>query len=126
MKILLIGLGGFTGAVARYYVSQGGALNLFGSKFPYGTMIVNVLGSFLLGALFVYSFEKIVISENMRLLLAVGGFLGAFTTFSTFSVEALTLFRSGAMLSAFLYIMGGNFALGLSAAFLGLLVARSI
>ena len=123
MKILLIGMGGFLGAVARYYVSQG-SVSLLGSKFPYGTMIVNVVGSFALGVLFVLSFEKFMISENMRLLIAVG-FLGAFTTFSTFSVEALTLLRTGALTSAFMYIMG-NFALGLLAAFIGLLVARGL
>jgi len=121
MKILLIGMGGFFGAVSRYYVSRGSVL-FFGDKIPYGTLVVNVVGSFLLGLVFTLSVEKLAISENMRFLIAVG-FLGAFTTFSTFSVESLYLIEDGAYMSAFVYIMG-NLLLSLIAAFAGIYIAR--
>jgi CrcB protein len=121
MKILLIGLGGFFGAIARFYASKGTTM-LLGNKIPFGTLFVNVLGSFLLGLIFTLSVEKLAISENMRFLLAVG-FLGAFTTFSTFSVETLYLFEDGAYASAFVYIFG-NVILSLIAAFAGIYLAR--
>ncbi|PLX66101.1 MAG: fluoride efflux transporter CrcB [Denitrovibrio sp.] len=121
MKILLIGMGGFLGAVSRYYVSKGSAV-LLGNKIPYGTLMVNIIGSFLLGLIFTLSVEKLAISENMRFFIAVG-FLGAFTTFSTFSVESLYLIEDGAYTSAIIYIMG-NLVLSLSAAFIGILIAR--
>jgi len=121
MKILLIGFGGFFGAISRFYASKGAAL-LLGNKIPYGTLFVNVLGSFLLGLVFTLSVEKLAISENLRFLIAVG-FLGAFTTFSTFSVETLYLLEDGAYASAFIYILG-NVILSLSAAFAGIYLAR--
>jgi len=121
MKILLIGVGGFFGAISRYYVSKGSVL-LLGNKIPYGTLVVNVAGSFLLGLIFTLSIEKFAVSENMRFLMAVG-FLGAFTTFSTFSVEALYLVEDGAYLAAFYYI-AGNLILSLAAAFAGIYIAR--
>jgi len=121
MKILLIGVGGFLGAIGRFYVSKG-TMALIGSKIPYGTLAVNVIGSFLLGLVFVLSVEKLVISDNMRMLIAVG-FLGAFTTFSTFSVETLYLIEDGAYASAFIYI-ASNLVLSLVAAFLGMWLGR--
>ncbi|ADD68598.1 CrcB protein [Denitrovibrio acetiphilus DSM 12809] len=121
MKILLIGVGGFLGAISRYYVSKGSML-LLGNRIPYGTLVVNVAGSFLLGLIFTLSVEKLAVSENLRFLIAVG-FLGAFTTFSTFSVESLYLFEDGAYASAFIYIFG-NVILSLTAAFVGIYIAR--
>ncbi|XOB64911.1 fluoride efflux transporter CrcB [Deferribacteres bacterium DY0037] len=121
MKILLIGVGGFLGAISRYYVSKGSML-LLGNRIPYGTLVVNVAGSFLLGLIFTLSVEKLAVSENLRFLIAVG-FLGAFTTFSTFSVESLYLFEDGAYASAFIYIFG-NVILSLTAAFAGIYIAR--
>lgn len=121
MKILLIGAGGFLGAISRYYVSKGSTLVL-GNRIPYGTLIVNVLGSFLLGLIFTLSVEKLAVSENMRFFIAVG-FLGAFTTFSTFSVETLYLIEDGAYSSAFVYVMG-NLLISLAAAFAGIYLAR--
>jgi len=121
MKILLIGVGGFLGAISRYLVSEG-AVRFFGDKLPFGTFIVNVTGSFILGALLVLSLEKEVVGENMRFLLAVG-FLGAFTTFSTFSVESIHLFRSGEYFSALSYITA-SVVVSLCAAFGGFTVAR--
>lgn len=103
MKILLIGVGGAFGAVSRYFVSKY-TLALFGSRLPWGTLAVNVLGSFLLGWIFTMSVEKLAVSENMRFLLAVG-FLGAFTTFSTFSVESVKLLEDGTYFLFFLNVV---------------------
>jgi len=92
LQFLFIAIGGAAGAVMRYLIS-GWAYNLLGAGFPWGTFIVNMLGSFLIGFLW-QLFEYIPISPNMRSLIFIGG-LGAFTTFSTFAFETLNLFRSG-------------------------------
>lgn len=122
MKILLIGVGGFLGALSRYYVSKG-SMMILGNRIPFGTLVVNVVGSFILGFIFTLSVEKLAISENMRFLIATG-FLGAFTTFSTFSVESLYLIEDGAYMSATAFI-AGNVILSLAAAFIGIYLARA-
>lgn len=123
MKIFLIGLGGFIGALARFYTSKWVNL-LIGHRIPFGTMTVNVLGSFIMGLVVTLSVEKMVVSEDIRMLIGVG-FLGAFTTFSTFSVESIYLVEEGSYLPAFVYI-SGNLLLSIFAAFLGILLARYI
>jgi len=120
-KLLFIGAGGFVGAILRYGVSRA-SLAVFGNKIPYGTLIVNVLGSFFLGYIFTWAIEKSAISENLRFFVAVG-LLGAFTTFSTFSVETLHLIEDGSYLPAFIYFIG-NIVLSLAAASLGFYLAR--
>jgi CrcB protein len=121
IRILIIGFGGFLGAISRYYVS-GWVQHLSQSvHFPYGTLAVNVLGSFLLGFLMRYTFLQQVFSPEMRLLLFIG-FLGAFTTFSTFSLETFNLLEDGAVLPA-LANMGANILLGLAAVWLGQVLA---
>lgn len=121
MKILLIGAGGFFGAVSRYLVTQG-ALTVFGNKIPYGTLIVNVLGSFIMGMVFVFAMEKTYINEQMRFFIAVG-FLGAFTTYSTFSLESISLLGKGTYGLAAVYILG-NLLLSIAGALAGIIVAR--
>ena len=93
MTILSIGAGGFLGSISRYFLSTQVHLRL-GTDFPYGTLIVNALGSLILGTLAGYVHEHMAISEELRLGLTVG-FLGAFTTFSTFSYESIILMQSG-------------------------------
>lgn len=114
--LLLVGSGGFVGAVLRYLVARG----LSGSAFPYATLLVNVVGSFVLG-LVAGLLENGSMNEAHRQLIAVG-LLGALTTFSTFSLETIALLRGGqhgaAALSVFL-----NVALALAAARAGLAVA---
>lgn len=101
MKILYIGVGGFLGAISRYFTSK--YVNaFFGDKLPLGTVFVNITGSFVLGFLYVLSIEKLSISDDMRLFIGVG-FLGAYTTFSTFSVEFVNLLSDGSYFSAGLY-----------------------
>jgi CrcB protein len=101
-SLVIVGFGGFLGAVSRY------AINIFmikivSSSFPWSTLLVNVLGSFLMGALVESFSQKINFSHELKLLLVVG-FLGSFTTFSTFSLDAVSLFGRGEYLSSYLYI----------------------
>jgi len=116
-RLFIIGLGGFLGAIARYLVT-GWVQELSHSvHFPYGTLAVNVLGSFLLGFLVRYAFLHHVFSPEIRLLIFIG-FLGAFTTFSTFSNETFNLFADGAITPALLN-MAANIILGLLAVWSG-------
>ena len=89
--LLAVGAGGFVGAIGRFVIA-GGVQKLTGGFFPYGTLSVNVLGSFLIGFLFLY-FEQ-TISPHAKALLMTG-FLGALTTFSTFSLETVLMLQNG-------------------------------
>ena len=120
MRFLLVCLGGAFGAGARYAIS-GFALRLFGSSFPFGTLVVNVAGSFLLGLVMEVGLLSEALSPNLRIALAVG-VLGGFTTFSTFSYETLALFRQGASGLGLLNVLVQLFG-SLVAAFLGLAAA---
>ena len=103
LKLLFIGIGGFFGAVARYLMSIAVQGLFVGSVFPWGTVSVNIFGSLLIG--FGVGFIEIrpLISPEIRLL-AISGFLGAFTTFSTFSHENLILLREGHTVAAIVNI----------------------
>jgi len=115
--ILVVAAGGALGAVIRYVVS-GWAQELGGSRFPWGTLAVNVLGSFALGFLMAALLEHAATSPATRTFWTIG-VLGAFTTFSTFSYETLALVSVGDW-SAGIANVGANLGLGLAAAFLGL------
>jgi fluoride exporter len=113
--ILSIALGGAMGAVARHFLSYRIA-SLFGHGLPYGTLAVNVLGSFFMGVLITLFAERYALSQEMRAFLTVG-LLGGFTTFSTFSLETALLIERNALGLAALYIaasvllaVGGLFA----------------
>ncbi len=99
--LLYIGVGGFFGAMSRYLLSSG-IQKFFGGFFPVGTLSVNVIGSFLIGILALY-FEQIVAPEYKALFIT--GFLGALTTFSTFSYETTMLIEQSAYFKAFLNIV---------------------
>ncbi len=103
LHLFSIAAGGAVGALARYWVSAV-AVNNAQFRLPYGTMLCNVLGSFLMGICFVIIMEKARISPEFRPILMVG-FLGAFTTFSTFSLEAVTMLQEGHIMSAAIYII---------------------
>jgi CrcB protein len=104
MDYLLIGLGGFLGANARYLMAQWVG-RILGFGFPYGTLIINASGSFLLGLFMGLLHHRPLDFLQPRLFLAVG-FLGAYTTFSTFSYETLRLAQDGQFTFVLLYILG--------------------
>lgn len=123
-RILLVGGGGFLGAIFRYLLS-GFVQNLTRSVgFPYGTMVVNIVGCLLIGALSQMDELRGILSTESRLLLLVG-VLGAFTTFSTFSNETLNLIFDNKMGFAFLNITV-SVSLGLGAVWLGRILSGII
>jgi len=122
-QVLAIAAGGALGAVLRWYVA-GFVQRLSGSAFPWGTLTVNILGSFVLGFLFVWLLERSSVGELMRLALTVG-FLGAFTTFSTFSVETARLLQEGALTMALGNILA-QVLICVGLAWLGMQAARMV
>jgi len=116
-RILLVGVGGFFGAVLRYLIS-GYVQNLSQSiSFPYGTFAVNIIGCFLIGVLSHLVESQAGVSAEMRLLLMVG-LLGSFTTYSTFSSETINLLQDRELFLALLNI-GTHLIVGLSAVLIG-------
>lgn len=101
-KILVVAIGGAFGAVARYLISVSPLANIF-EKFPFPTFLINIVGSFFIGFLFVMLSDKFMINENFRIAVTVG-FLGAFTTFSTFELEIVSLVRERYFTTAFAYL----------------------
>lgn len=95
-RLLWIGFGGFLGTIARYLMI-GWALKLFGPAFPWGTLAVNVIGSFLLGVVMWIGVNTAAMSQTARLAITAGG-MGGFTTYSTFNYETLQLFQQRAWL----------------------------
>ena len=91
---------------------------LFLSSFPFGTIVVNVLGAFLMGLVVSYFADKVNISQNIKMFLTIG-FLGGFTTFSTFNLDFYQLFSNGEILASLLYLIA-TFALTVIAFYLGL------
>lgn len=122
-RIIAIGLGGFVGANLRYWL-QATLAARWGADFPHGTLLINILGSFILGLFVTLATTRWVVSPNLRLFVAVG-LLGGFTTFSSFTVETLTLLQGGRWLSSALYLLG-NVVIGLLAALGGIALARAL
>lgn len=122
-KILVIGMGGFLGAVCRYGVAVWTGQR-WGRSFPLGTFVINVSGSFLIGLLMPLLTERFIVNPQWRLLLVVG-FLGAYTTFSTFEYETGALLKDGQWLYAGLNVMGSVVA-GFIALKIGEVIAKSI
>lgn len=104
MRILLVGLGGAIGAIFRYG-SSGFIYSKFGAGFPWGTIFVNTIGSFLIGALLAFFELRDIESNNIRLFLTVG-LLGGFTTFSTFSAEVMAQIKEAQFFFAGLNMVG--------------------
>lgn len=123
LQLLAIASGGAVGALLRFMMSNG-VYKLLGRDFPYGTLAVNVLGSLLIGVLFVLLIEKLVVSTVWQAGLMVG-LVGAFTTFSTFSLETMALLEDGALVKAGLNVML-SVLLCLGATWLGINLGRQL
>lgn len=121
MPLILIGLGGFAGAIARYLVDGFVAERVTGA-FPWGTLVVNVSGSFLLGLLFALTVDRAILPAEIRGPVLIG-FIGAYTTFSTYMLESWQLMGSGAFGLALVNIVGSA-VLGLVAVVAGLTLGR--
>lgn len=121
--IIAIAIGGAAGAVGRHFVNIGMA-SLLGHGFPWGTLTVNVVGSLIIGLLVHLMAVSWTVSPEMRALLTVGG-LGAFTTFSTFSLDAVVLYERGAIGAAAIYVIVSVVA-AIGALFLGLRLGRML
>jgi fluoride exporter len=121
--ILLVALGGGLGAALRHLANMG-ALRLFGPNFPYGTMGINILGSFVMGVFIELLVRRAGSSNELRLFVATG-ILGGFTTFSAFSLDFAVLFERGAMGQALFYALA-SVILSILALFLGLWLVRTI
>jgi CrcB protein len=122
-KYLLIAAGGALGSVARYWVGST-ISGRIGTRFPYGTFVINITACVILGFALTYFGKRADLDPAWRLLVAVG-FIGAYSTFSTYEWETLSTLRSGAFLLAALYA-AGSLILGLVATWAGALLAESI
>jgi len=123
-RLLMVCAGGFVGTGTRY-VLNGWVSRRFGETFPLGTLTVNVAGSFAIGFVYIATGpdSRLIVGATMRQLL-VSGLLGGFTTFSSFSIQTLTLARGGELFASFLNVVL-SVGLGLGAAWLGEIVARN-
>ncbi len=122
-ELAAIAAGGALGAIMRFWVS-GGIYAWLGRDFPYGTLSVNLIGSFLIGITFILLTERLTFGSEVRAFILIG-FLGAFTTFSTFSLETLFLLQEGLLIKA-----AGNILLSvflcIIATWSGIILARSL
>ena len=123
LQLIAIASGGAVGALLRFWTVEGMAVWL-GRSFPYGTLTVNVIGSLLIGFLYVLLVEKGSFAPEWRSLLVVG-LLGAFTTFSTFSLDTIQLLQHGYMVKAMINVLM-SVVLCLLAVWLGLVAGRQI
>lgn len=122
-QLVAIAAGGAIGALSRFWLSTS-VYGWLGKGFPYGTLAVNVIGSFFMGLLYVLLIERMVSAPEVRAVLLIG-FLGSFTTFSTFSIETLNLVEQAELLKA-----AGNVLVSvtacLAAVWVGVILARQV
>ena len=123
LHVVLVAVGGGLGAAFRHLANLA-AIRWLGAGFPWGTAFVNVFGSFLMGLFIGVLARRFGVSNEIRLLIATG-FLGGFTTFSSFSLDTVTLYERGALGLAAVYV-AASVLLGLAALFGGLSLARLV
>ena len=123
LDVLIISLGAIFGANARYLLSRY-SVEEFGVIFPYGTLIINVLGSLVVGFFVIWTTER-VLADPRWLLLVVVGFCGSFTTFSSYAFECVSFFDRGQWLLMFANVMANNL-LCLGSALAGMALARAL
>jgi CrcB protein len=119
--VLIISIGAIVGANARYFLSRF-SVKEFGPVFPYGTLLINVLGSLIVGFFVIWTTERVLADPRWRLLVVIG-FCGSFTTFSSYAFESMSLFDRGQWLLAAGNIVSNNL-LCLGAALAGMALAR--
>jgi CrcB protein len=122
-KFLIISIGAVLGANSRYWL-DGWAAAKFGAAFPYGTLIINLTGSFILGIFITLVTDRILVNPAWRLLVAIG-FLGSYTTFSSYTFESVSLILENQWLLGLFNLFGSAFLGGLTV-LLGMLLARAI
>ena len=123
MLYLSIAIGGALGALCRYWVSSR-TYAWLGTDFPFGTLLVNVSGSMAMGFLVVVFSEKLALAEELKFALLVG-FLGSYTTFSTFALDSLQWLHNGALMKVTIYVLSSVVG-SLLGVWLGYLAARSV
>jgi CrcB protein len=121
MRVALIAVFGLVGVFARYYMSLA-VSKIYPSALPLGTFAINIIGSFIIGVVFVAGIEKGILSEDLRIGLAVG-LLGGFTTFSSYAFEAVRLAEQSQLLYSGLYLFGSPIV-GFLAAYAGIAIGR--
>jgi CrcB protein len=121
--ILVISIGAILGANARWIISRYAA-RVLGPMFPYGTLFINVTGSFVVGFFMIWATERVLLDPRWRLLIVVG-FCGAFTTFSSYAFETMAYFEQGQWLLMFANFFSNNL-LCLGAALAGMALARAV
>jgi fluoride exporter len=123
MQLIAIGLGGFAGAITRYAV-DGWVTGLTRGGYPWGTFVINVSGSLLIGLLFVVGVERSILPAELRGPLLIG-FVGSYTTFSTLALESWRLMDDGAWLAATANL-AGSVLVGVVAVIIGLVIGRAL
>jgi fluoride exporter len=122
-RLLVVGLGGFIGTLGRYWLS-GLIARRYGETFPYGTLIVNLVGCFVIGFLFYLFYDRALASPTSRTAIFIG-LIGGFTTFSSYGLQTFTLLRDGEVLLALVNIAASNL-LGLALVWVGYSLAKVI
>ncbi len=122
VTLLYVGIGGFFGAIARYLV-DGWVVARTGAAFPWGTLVVNLSGSFVLGLLVALAIERDVLPADIRAPILIG-FIGAYTTFSTLALESWRLIENGSYVAGLANLVG-SMVLGIVAVAAGLLLGRA-
>ena len=122
-KYWMVGLGGFLGSIARFWLGSYITYRM-GARFPYGTFVINISGSFLIGLIVTLLAERADWSPNLLYLIPIG-FIGAYTTFSTFELEAFRSVHNGDLLLAFLNVIL-SVTVGFAAVWLGVVTGQSL